>query len=77
MTRQQYHLCYFLPSPKFHRTKILSMKCNATLILCGEDVTGQVVIYSRQEIVNASKYKLEHILGAGVPSQMFDAVKPP
>ena len=52
------------------------MKCNATLILCGEDMTGQVVIYSRQEIVNSSDYKLEQIFGAGVPPNTFDAVKP-
>ena len=61
---------------KFHRVKILSMRCDASNIACGEQGTGRVAVYSRTEIAKRRYRPLEHELGAGVDKKTFDAVQP-
>ena len=61
---------------KFHRVKILSMRCDASNIACGEQGTGRVAVYSRMEIAKRRYRHLEHELGAGVDKKTFDAVQP-
>ena len=55
---------------KFHRVKIISMRCDATNIACGEHGTGRVSVYSRRDIAKKRYRHLEHELGAGVPKKV-------
>ena len=61
---------------KFHRVKIISMRCDAANIASGEHGTGRVAVYSRGEIARRRYQHLEHELGAGVDKKTFDAVRP-
>jgi hypothetical protein len=61
---------------KFHRTKIIAMRCDSTYIACGEDSTGIVAVYRRKDIAKRRYRRLENDLGAGVPTKVFDSVKP-
>ncbi len=61
---------------KFHRSKVVSMCCDAVHIVVGEEWTGKAAVYRRKEITRRRYRRLEHELGAGVPTKVFDAVKP-
>lgn len=62
-------------SVKFHRSKLVSLACSAQYIVGGEEISGNVVVYSRQQIVR-TRWNMSHIIGSGSVPKLIDDIRP-
>ncbi|XP_059090566.1 F-box/WD repeat-containing protein 11-like [Tigriopus californicus] len=62
-------------SVKFHRSKLVSLACSAQYIVGGEEMSGNLVVYNRQEIVR-TRINMSHIIGSGSVPKLNDGIRP-